>query len=59
MTCGLTAALITAAILGMCFGPTRWLGISATALLTLQHPWLVVVVITIAAATFYVLKLRK
>lgn len=59
MTVGLTAPLLTAAILGMCFGPTRWLGISATALLTLHHPWLVIVVISITAAMFYVLKLRK
>lgn len=56
---GLTAPLITAAILGMCFGQTRWLGIAATALLTLHHPWLVIVVIPITAAMFYVLKLRK
>lgn len=59
MTVGLTAPLLTAAILGMCFGPTRWLGISATSLVTLHHPWLVIVVITITAAMFYVLKLRK
>lgn len=57
MTLGLTAPLVTAAVLGMCFGPTRWLGIAASALLTLLHPWLVVVVI--AAAIFYLLKTRK
>lgn len=57
MTGSLTAPLITAAALGICFAPTRWLGITATALLTIRHPWLVGVVI--ATAIYYVLKIRK
>lgn len=48
MTDGLTVPLVTAAVLGMCFGPTRWMGIAATALLTFRHPWLVIIVIAIA-----------
>ena len=59
MTGGMTTALVTVAVLGMCFGPTRWLGIIATALLTLDRPWLVVVVILATAVLFYVLKHRK
>ena len=55
----MTAALIAAAILGMSFGPTRWLGIGATALLTFAYPWLIAVVIVATAATFYVSHLRK
>jgi hypothetical protein len=55
----MTAALATAAVLGMCFGPTRWLGIAATALLAFDRPWLSVVVIIATGALLYVLKLRK
>lgn len=59
MTVNLTAALVTAAVLGLTFGPTRWLGIAATALLAFERPWLVVVVIIATAILFYILKLRK
>lgn len=55
----MTTALVTIAVLGMCFGPTRWLAIIATALLTFDRPWLVVVVVLAAAVLLYVLKLRK
>ena len=55
----MTAALVTAAVLGMCFGPTRWLGIAATAILAFDHPWIAVRVVIAAGILFYIIKLRK
>lgn len=55
----MTAALVTAAVLGMCFGTTRWLGIAATALLTFDRPWIAIVVLIAAGTLFYIIKLRK
>lgn len=59
MTGSMTAALVTAAVLGMCFGPTRWLGIAATALLAFANPWFAIVVVIATGILFYVIKLRK
>ncbi len=59
MTLNITAALITAAVLGLCFSPTRWLGIAATAVLTFDKPWLSVVVVIGIAFWLYVFKVRK
>ena len=57
MTDALMIPLISSAVLGLCFGPTRWLGIASTALLTLRHPWLVVFVA--ASPLLFFFKLRK
>ena len=59
MAGSMTAALVTAAVLGMCFGPTRWLGIAATALLAFDRPWIAIVVAIAAGILFYIIKLRK
>jgi hypothetical protein len=59
LTGSMTASLVTVAVLGLCFGPTRLFGIAATALLTLDRPWLVVVVVIVTAVMFHALKLRK
>ncbi len=59
MAGSMTAALVTAAVLGMCFGPTRWLGIAATALLAFDRPWIAIIVVIAAGILFYTIKLRK
>jgi len=55
----MTAALVTAALLGMCFSPTRWLGIAAIALLAFDRPWIAVVTVIATAVLFYIIKPRK
>lgn len=55
----LTAALVSIALLGLCFSPTRWMGVSATALLVFYKPWLAIVVLGLVLVFFYLLKLRK
>lgn len=59
MAGSMTAALVTAAVLGLCFGPTRWLGIAATALLAFDRPWIAIVVVVAAGILFYIIKLEK
>lgn len=59
MALSITAALVTAATLGMCFSATRWMGIAATAVLALERPWLAVVVVIATSALFYLIKIRK
>ena len=51
--------MVTAAVLGMCFGPTRWLGIAATALLAFDRPWIAVLVVIATGVLLFVLKIRK
>ena len=48
----ITAALIAAAVLGMWFSATRWISISAMALLCFLYPWLGVLVLIGSAAAF-------
>ena len=55
----MTAALVTAALLGMCFSPTRWLGIAAIALLAFDRPWIADVTVIATAVLFYIIKPRK
>ena len=55
VTASLFAAVASVAVLGMCFSPTRAIGIAATAFIVFLHPWLLLLV----AALFYFLKLRK
>ena len=55
----ITAALIAAGVLGLWFSTTRWLSISAFALLCAFHPWLVVLVVIGAAWAFHFFKVRK
>jgi hypothetical protein len=55
----ITAALIAAAVLGMWFSATRWISISAMALLCFLYPWLGVLVLIGSAAAFYQFKVRK
>ena len=58
MTINITAALITAALLGLCFSPTRWMGIIAIALLTFDKPWLAAIVALSISIWLYLFKLR-
>ena len=41
----ITAALVAAAVLGMWFSATRWISISAMALLCFLYPWLALIVL--------------
>lgn len=59
LTGSLTAAVVCAAVLGMCFTQTRLIGIGAICALTYFHPWLVGVVLVLVVLLFYLLKLRK
>ena len=55
----MTAAMVTAALLGMCFSPTRWLGIAATSALAFDRPWLTIVVVLGILSWLYLFKVRK
>jgi len=55
----ITAALIAAAVLGMWFPTTRWISISATALLCFVYPWLALFIFTATAWAFYFFRIRK
>lgn len=55
----ITAALIAAAVLGMWFSATRWISISAMALLCFLYPWLGGLVLIGSATAFYQFKVRK
>ncbi len=59
MTPSITAALITAGVLGMWFNSTRGIAIGAIAILTLVHGWLVAVVVIASALCFYLFRIRK
>ena len=47
------AALTAAAALGMWFNTTRWISISATAVLCFLHPWLALIVLLSVGWAFY------
>ena len=51
--------MVTAAMLGMCFSQTRWVGIAATALLAFDRPWIAIAVVIATGFLFYIIKLRK
>ena len=52
MVLSITAALITAGVLGLWFASTRILSISAVAVLVFVFPWLVVLIVIGSAAAF-------
>jgi hypothetical protein len=56
---GITAALITAGVLGLWFSSTRGISIAAVAALTFLFPWLGVVVLIGSFAAFYLFRIRK
>jgi hypothetical protein len=49
----ITVALIAAAVLGMWFSATRWISISAMALLCFLYPWLGVLIVLIGSAAAF------
>jgi len=55
----ITAALVTAGVLGLWFASTRILSISAVAVLVFFFPWLVVLVVIGSAAAFCKFRFRK
>lgn len=59
MVLSITAALITAGVLGLWFSSTRILSITAVAILAFGFPWLVVLILIGSAAAFYIFRLRK
>ncbi len=59
MVAGITAALVTAGVLGLWFSSTRVLSISAVAILAFVFPWLVVLVLCGSAAAFYIFRIRR
>ncbi len=59
MVVGITAALLTAGVLGLWFSSTRTLSIAATAVLAFLFPWLVVPILIGSAVAFYVFRIRK
>lgn len=59
MVAGITAALITAGVLGLWFSSTRVLSISAVAILAFVFPWLVVLVLLGSVAAFYIFRIRR
>ena len=59
MVLSITAALITAGVLGLWFSSTRILSISAVAVLVFVFLWLVVLIVIGSAAAFYKFRLRK
>lgn len=48
----ITAALITACVLGLSFKTTRWLGIAAAAMLTFRYPFPFMVILLLAGVAF-------
>ncbi len=59
MAISVTASLTVAGVVGMWFPNTRVISVGALALLVFLHPWLAFVVIAVAAAAFYFLRIRK
>jgi len=59
LVAGITAALVTAGVLGLWFSSTRVLSISAVAILAFVFPWLVVLVLCGSAAAFYIFRIRR
>ena len=56
---GITAALITAGVLGLWFSTTRAISVAAVAALTFMFPWLGLVILIGSAAAFYVFRIRN
>lgn len=59
MVLSITAALITAGVLGLWFSSTRILSITAVAVLAFVFPWLVVLIVIGSAAAFYRFRFYK
>lgn len=55
----MTAALVTISAVGIWFPTTRWLSVSALALLCAQYPWTTVPILVGVGVAFYYFKLRK
>lgn len=54
----ITSALISAAVLGMWFPATRWLGISSTAMLCFFYPWIGIPLVLAVGWAFYYFRIR-
>ena len=59
MVSSITAALITAGVLGLWFASTRILSLTAVAVLVFIFPWLVVLILIGSVAAFYFFRIRK
>ena len=59
MVSSITAALITAGVLGLWFSSTRILSITAVAVLVFIFPWLVALILLGSVAAFYFFRVRK
>ena len=59
MVSSITAALITAGVLGLWFTSTRILSLAAFAVLVFIFPWLVSLILLGSVAAFYVFRIRK
>ena len=59
MVSSITAALITAGVLGLWFTSTRILSLTAFAVLVFIFPWLVALILLGSVAAFYVFRIRK
>lgn len=58
MTLAITAALVSAGVLGFWFSSTRGIAIVATAVLAFVFPWLAVLVLLGSAAAFYLFHIK-
>ena len=59
MVLAITAALVTAGVLGLWFASTRPISILAVTALAFFHPWLAVLICIGSAAAFYVFHVSK
>lgn len=59
MVLSITAALITAGVLGLWFASTRILSLTAVAVLVFIFPWLVALILIGSVAGFYFFRVRK
>jgi len=59
LTASITAALVTAGVLGLWFSSTRGISIGAVAILTFVFPWLVVLVVIGSVLAVYLFRIRN
>lgn len=59
MTVAITAALVSAGVLGFWFSSTRGIAIVATAILAFVFPWLAGLILLGSAAAFYFFRINK